>query len=245
MPLRVTLFKSPERNLKTNCLLFFLLLLLTHRVYQKQSNGILQNSKIWCISSAPSFLFGEDQPHIWWKGWYQRGIGSKIEKILDSIVNRYNLKTAKIGSSELYYECYRQDTVTVYTCTCIISDPRVIPSPRNWKRSNFSKMVRTLTLNDIYTCPLGHDASNGIKAMGHWESWSPWKTKLKLPNFVKTIKILIPKPYTVCEIIGRPIDKIEHVSIVRRIFVDRLVYRRNAACHRWNVLPNAFLNASW
>lgn len=191
------------------------------------------------------FLFGEDQPHIWWKGWYQRGIGSKIEKILDSIVNRYNLKTAKIGSSELYYECYRQDTVTVYTCTCIISDPRVIPSPRNWKRSNFSKMVRTLTLNHIYTCPLGHDASNGIKAMGHWESWSPWKTKLKLPNFVKTIKILIPKPYTVCEINGRPIDKIEHVSIVRRIFVDRLVYRRNAACHRWNVLPNAFLNASW
>lgn len=84
MPLRVTLFKSPERNLKTNCLLFLLLLLLTHRVYQKQSNGILQNSKIWCISScAPSFfLFGEDQPHIWWKGWYQRGIGSNIEKIL-------------------------------------------------------------------------------------------------------------------------------------------------------------------
>lgn len=106
----------------------------------------------------------------------------------------------------------------------------------------FQKMVRTLTLNHIYTC---HDASNGIKAMGHWESWSPWKTKLKLPNFVKTIKILIPKPYTVCEINGRPIDKIEHVSIVRRIFVDRLVYRRNAACHRWNVLPNAFLNASW
>lgn len=72
-------------------------------------------------------------------------------KILDPIVNSYNLKTVRdnnTGYSESYIDCFM--------IRGIILDlvPVVLPTPRNLKWPNISKSVGMMTLNHIYPCSL-------------------------------------------------------------------------------------------
>lgn len=92
-------------------------------------------------------------------GGGQWGVGSNIAsyvKIVDSIVNAYNLKTARdnaMGSSESYIYCYRQDKGHIGF------DPWVIPYPQDQEVTKYKKTTpktaRILTPKpSIFSCSL-------------------------------------------------------------------------------------------